>query len=48
MRLARRRVVLLPHMASAYARAASTWAKEIVNIGLDGHKPPDRVLPSML
>jgi len=44
-------VVLLPHMGSATAEArAETGDKVIINIKAfeDGHKPPDRVLPSML
>lgn len=44
-------VVLLPHMASATVEArADMGDKVIINIKAfqDGHKPPDRVLPSML
>jgi glyoxylate reductase len=44
-------VVLLPHMASATAEArADMGDKVIINIKAfqDGHRPPDRVLPSML
>ncbi len=44
-------VVLLPHMGSATAEArADMGDKVIINIKAfqDGHKPPDRVLPSML
>jgi len=45
------KVVLLPHMGSATIEARIDMGeKVIVNIRtfLDGHKPPDRVLPSML
>jgi glyoxylate reductase len=45
------RVVLLPHMGSATVEGRiDTGEKVIVNIRalMDGHKPPDRVLPSML
>ena len=52
MRLARTgKVVLLPHMGSATIEGRIDMGeKVIVNIRafLDGHKPPDRVLPSML
>jgi glyoxylate reductase len=44
-------VVLLPHMGSATLEArVDMGEKVIVNIRtwLDGHKPPDRVIPSML
>jgi glyoxylate reductase len=51
-RLAREgKVVLLPHMGSATLEGRIDMGeKVIVNIKtfLDGHKPPDRVLPSML
>ena len=51
-RLARAgKVVLLPHMGSATLEGrVDMGEKVIVNIRtfLDGHKPPDRVLPSML
>jgi glyoxylate reductase len=51
-RLARTgKVVLLPHMGSATIEGRIDMGeKVIVNIKtfLDGHKPPDRVLPSML
>jgi glyoxylate reductase len=51
-RLARTgKVVLLPHMGSATVEGRIDMGeKVIVNIRtfLDGHKPPDRVLPSML
>ena len=51
-RLARAgKVVLLPHMGSATLEGRIDMGdKVIVNIRtfLDGHKPPDRVLPSML
>jgi glyoxylate reductase len=51
-RLARAgKVVLLPHMGSATLEGrVDMGEKVIVNIKafLDGHKPPDRVLPSML
>ena len=43
--------VLLPHMGSATTESRIDMGeKVIVNIRtfLDGHKPPDRVLPSML
>ncbi len=45
------KVVLLPHMGSATLEGRIDMGeKVIVNIKafLDGHKPPDRVLPSML
>src|ERR1700681_4408632 len=45
------KVVLLPHMGSATIEGRIDMGeKVIVNIRtfLDGHKPPDRVLPSML
>jgi len=45
------KVVLLPHMGSATLEGrVDMGEKVIVNIRtfLDGHKPPDRVLPSML
>jgi glyoxylate reductase len=45
------RVVLLPHMGSATVEGRiDTGEKVIVNIRalMDGHKPPDRVLPGML
>ena len=45
------KVVLLPHMSSATEEGrADMGDKVIVNIRtfLDGHRPPDRVLPSML
>ena len=45
------RVVLLPHMGSATVEGRiDTGDKVIVNIRamMDGHRPPDRVLPSML
>ncbi|MEA2996374.1 MAG: glyoxylate reductase [Alphaproteobacteria bacterium] len=52
LRLARAgKVVLLPHMGSATLEGrVDMGEKVIVNIRtfLDGHKPPDRVLPSML
>ena len=44
-------VVLLPHMGSATLEGRIAMGeKVIVNIKtfMDGHKPPDRVLPSML
>jgi glyoxylate reductase len=51
-RLAREgKVVLLPHMGSATIEGRIDMGeKVIVNIRtfMDGHKPPDRVLPSML
>ncbi len=51
-RLAREgKVVLLPHMGSATVEGRVDMGdKVIVNIRtfMDGHKPPDRVLPSML
>ena len=46
-----RNVVLLPHMSSATLEGRIDMGeKVIVNIKtfLDGHRPPDRVLPSML
>jgi glyoxylate reductase len=45
------KVVLLPHLASATLEGRIDMGeKVIVNIKtfLDGHRPPDRVLPSML
>ena len=52
VRLARQgKVVLLPHMGSAtHEGRVAMGEKVIVNIRafVDGHKPPDRVLPSML
>ena len=45
------KVVLLPHLASATVEGRIDMGeKVIVNIKtfLDGHRPPDRVLPSML
>jgi glyoxylate reductase len=52
VRLARAgKVVLIPHMGSAtHEGRVDMGEKVIVNIRafLDGHKPPDRVLPSML
>ena len=45
------KVVLLPHMGSATVEGRIDMGeKVIINIKtfLDGHKPPDRVLPSML
>jgi glyoxylate reductase len=52
LRLARAgKVVLLPHMGSATLEGRIDMGeKVIVNIRtfMDGHKPPDRVLPSML
>jgi glyoxylate reductase len=52
VRLARAgKVVLLPHMGSATIEGrVEMGEKVIINIKafLDNHKPPDRVLPSML
>jgi glyoxylate reductase len=52
VRLARAgKVVLLPHMGSATVEGRIDMGeKVIINIKtfMDGHKPPDRVLPSML
>jgi glyoxylate reductase len=52
IRLARQgKVVLLPHLGSnTYEGRVDMGEKVIVNIRafMDGHKPPDRVLPSML
>ncbi len=45
------KIVLLPHMGSATVEGRIDMGeKVIVNIRtfMDGHKPPDRVLPSML
>jgi glyoxylate reductase len=45
------KVVLLPHLASATVEGrADMGEKVIINIKtfMDGHRPPDRVLPSML
>jgi glyoxylate reductase len=44
-------VVLLPHMSSATVEARIEMGEKVmINIRtfLDGHKPPDRVIPSML
>jgi glyoxylate reductase len=49
--LNRANVVLLPHMSSATVEARIEMGEKVmINIRtyLDGHKPPDRVLPSML
>ena len=46
-----RNVVLLPHMSSATVEARIEMGEKVmINIRtfLDGHKPPDRVIPSML
>jgi glyoxylate reductase len=52
IKLARQgKVVLLPHMGSATEEGRIDMGeKVIVNIKtfMDGHRPPDRVLPSML
>ena len=52
VKLAReRKVVLLPHMGSATIEGRIDMGeKVIINIKtfVDGHQPPDRVLPSML
>jgi glyoxylate reductase len=52
LRLARaNKVVLLPHMGSATIEGrVDMGTKVIINIQtfMDGHRPPDRVLPSML
>ncbi|PZU82986.1 MAG: D-glycerate dehydrogenase [Chelatococcus sp.] len=52
LKLARQhRIVVLPHMGSAtHEGRAEMGEKVIVNIKtfMDGHKPPNRVLPSML
>ena len=45
------KVTLLPHMGSAtHEGRADMGEKVIINIRtfVDGHRPPDRVLPSML
>ncbi len=45
------KVVLLPHMGSAtHESRVDMGEKVIINIKtfLDGHRPPDRILPSML
>jgi len=44
-------VVLLPHMSSATIEGRIDMGeKVIINIRtwMDGHKPPDRIIPSML
>ncbi|HEV7983255.1 MAG TPA: D-glycerate dehydrogenase, partial [Xanthobacteraceae bacterium] len=44
-------VILLPHLGSATIEGRDDMgAKVIINIQtfMDGHRPPDRVLPSML
>jgi glyoxylate reductase len=46
-----RNVVLLPHMGSATLEGRLDMGeKVIINIKtfIDGHKPPDRVIPAML
>ena len=46
-----RNVVLLPHMGSATIEGRIDMGeKVIINIRtwMDGHRPPDRVIPSML
>jgi glyoxylate reductase len=52
IRLAERgKVTLLPHMGSATREGRNDMGeKVIINIRtfMDGHRPPDRVLPSML
>ena len=52
VKLARQgRIVLLPHMGSAtHEGRVDMGEKVIVNIKtfMDGHRPPDRILPSML
>ena len=43
--------MLLPHMGSAtYESRTDMGEKVIINIKtfMDGHRPPDRILPSML
>jgi glyoxylate reductase len=45
------KVTLLPHMGSATIESRiDMGGKVIINIKtfMDGHRPPDRVLPSML
>ena len=45
------KVTLLPHMGSATREGRNDMGeKVIINIKtfMDGHRPPDRVLPSML
>ncbi len=45
------KVVLLPHMGSATVEGRIDMGeKVIINIKtfMDGHKPPNRILPSML
>jgi glyoxylate reductase len=45
------KVVLLPHMGSATFESRNDMGdKVIINIQtfMDGHKPPDRILPAML
>ncbi|MBV9705423.1 MAG: D-glycerate dehydrogenase, partial [Methylobacteriaceae bacterium] len=52
LKLARRgRVTLLPHMGSATNEGRIEMGeKVIINIRtfMDGHRPPNRILPSML
>jgi glyoxylate reductase len=52
IKLARQgRVVLLPHMGSATEEGRNDMGEKVImNIRtfMDGHRPPDRVLPSML
>ena len=52
VRLARAgKVTLLPHMGSATAEGRMEMGEKVlINIRafVDGHRPPDRVLPSML
>jgi lactate dehydrogenase-like 2-hydroxyacid dehydrogenase len=43
--------VLLPHLGSATVEARTEMGEKVlINIRtwMDGHRPPDRVLPSML
>jgi glyoxylate reductase len=42
------KVVLLPHMGSATVEGRIDMGEKVIINIMDGHKPPDRVLPSML
>ena len=45
------KVTLLPHMGSATHEGRADMGEKVINnikTFVDGHRPPDRVLPSML
>jgi len=52
VRLARNgKVVLLPHMGSAAHESRIDMGEKVIinsKTFMDGHRPPDRILPSML